>query len=51
MKLEDTIVRFDRLKGYAKTEQPALPDFTAELNDPNRLKRAFILNEVLARKF
>ncbi len=51
MKLEDTVVRFDRLKGYAKTEQPTIPDFIAELNDPNRLKKAFILNEVLARKF
>jgi hypothetical protein len=51
MKLEDTVVRYDRFKQYGQQERSFLGDFVKELNDPNKLKRAFVLNEVLMRKF
>lgn len=51
MRLEDTVVRYDRFKQYGQQEQSFLGDFVQELNDPNKLKRAFVLNEVLMRKF
>jgi hypothetical protein len=51
MRLEDTVVRYDRSKQYGKQEQSVVEDFVKELNDPDKLKRAFVLNEVLMRKF
>lgn len=51
MRLEDTVMRYDRFKQYGQQEQSFLGDFVKELNDPDKLKRAFVLNEVLMRKF
>jgi hypothetical protein len=52
LKLEDTIVRFQPAKPY---ERPArrghAADLSGELRNPQSFKRAFILSEILARKF
>jgi hypothetical protein len=50
LKLEDTIVRFDRFKGY-KDDSTGRLEYLQNLFDREKLKQAFILNEVLMRKF
>jgi hypothetical protein len=52
MKLEDTVIRFGQFKGYETTEEKApLAGFLAELKDPEGFKKAFIMSEILQRKF
>lgn len=52
MKLEDTVVRFGQFKSYEPTEQKhPMADFLAEIKDPEGFKKAFIMSEVLARRF
>ena len=52
MKVEDTVVRFGQFKGYQQdTEKNVLAEYVKELQDPAGFKKAFILSEVLNRKF
>jgi hypothetical protein len=52
MKLEDTIVRFSQFKGYESTEEKGpMDDFLREIKDPEGFKKAFIMSEILQRKF
>jgi len=52
MKLEDTVVRFGQFKGYQQdTEVNVLAEYVKDLQDPAGFKKAFILSEVLNRKF
>ena len=52
VKLEDTIVRFKQFKGYEKEgRNNVLHEYLQELRDPNGLKKAFVLSEVLKPKF
>lgn len=52
MKLENTIVRFGQFKGYQQEAQPALAaEYAKELQDPANVRKAFILSEILNRKF
>ncbi len=52
MKLEDTIVRFDHFKEY-RQEKVATRGmgYLKEFNDPEGFKKAFIMSEILKRKF
>jgi len=52
MKVEDTIVRYDQFQNYKKEKLKA-PGMTYlnEFNDPEGFKRAFIMSEILNRKF
>jgi cell pole-organizing protein PopZ len=52
MKVEDTIVKFGQFKGYEQENQvvPALT-YVKDLQDPEGFKKAFILSEILNRKF
>ncbi len=52
LKVEDTVVKFDQFKGYKKEKasSPGL-SFLKEFNDPEGFKKAFIMSEVLKRKF
>ncbi len=52
MKLEDTEVKFGQFKGYQQDSQvvPALA-YVKDLQDPEGFKKAFILSEILNRKF
>lgn len=52
MKLEDTVVSFDHFKGY-KQEKVSTPgmSYLKEFNDPEGFKKAFIMSEILKRKF
>ena len=52
MKLEDTIVRFNPSKGYENvTRSNVAADYLAELKNPKSFRKAFILSEILQRKF
>jgi hypothetical protein len=52
MKVEDTMVRFGQFKGYQQdTEVNVLAEYVKDLKDPAGFKKAFILSEVLNRKF
>lgn len=52
MKLEDTIVRFKPSKGYETMSKPHLTeDLLKELKDPKGFRKAFILSEILNRRF
>ncbi|MEK6780638.1 MAG: hypothetical protein AABY93_02975 [Bacteroidota bacterium] len=52
MKLEDTVVRFDQFKGYKQEKVNTLGmTYLKDLNDPVGFKKAFILSEILKRKF
>jgi len=52
MKLEDTIVRFRQFKSYEKDSKPSLAqEYAKDLRDPANFKKAFILSEILSRRF
>jgi len=52
MKLEDTVVRFGQFKGYeSAAEKAPMADFLAEIKDPEGFRKAFIMSEILTRKF
>jgi hypothetical protein len=52
MRVEDTVVRFGQFKGYQQdTEVNLLAEYVKELQDPAGFRKAFILSEVLGRKF
>jgi cell pole-organizing protein PopZ len=52
LKLENTIVRFGQFKGYEQQMRPSLArDFGKDLQDRNSFRKAFILSEILNRRF
>lgn len=52
LKLENTIIRFGQFKNYAQEEKPSLAaEFANDLRDPNNFRKAFILSEILNRRF
>lgn len=52
MKLEDTDLKFSHFKGYSDTPQKsAANDILKEFADPEGFKKAFIMSEILKRKF
>jgi hypothetical protein len=52
MKVEDTVVKFGQFKGYQQdTEVNVLAEYVKELQNPTSFKKAFILSEVLNRRF
>ncbi len=52
LKLENTVVKFGQFKGYEQDTQPALAaQFAKDLQDPANFRKAFILSEILNRKF
>ncbi len=52
MKIEDTVVRFGQFKGYQQDKEVnVLAEYVKDLQDPAGFKKAFILSEVLNRKF
>lgn len=52
IKLEDTIVRFKQFKGYEKEVQKnEAHEFLQELRNPQGFRKAFVLSEILKRKF
>jgi hypothetical protein len=52
MKVEDTVVKFGQFKGYQQdTEVNVLAEYVKELQNPAGFRKAFILSEVLGRKF
>jgi hypothetical protein len=52
VKLSDTIVRFKQFKGYEKeVNRDFLAGYLKELRDPQGFKKAFIMSEILKRKW
>jgi hypothetical protein len=52
MRVEDTVVKFGQFKGYQQdTEINVLAEYVKELQNPAGFRKAFILSEVLSRKF
>ncbi|MGC4023160.1 MAG: hypothetical protein QM734_15045 [Cyclobacteriaceae bacterium] len=52
LKLENTIVRFGQFKNYTQDDRPSLAaEYANDLRDQNNFKKAFILSEILNRKF
>lgn len=52
MKLEDTVVKFGQFKGYQQdTPLSVASTYVKDLQDPEGFKKAFILSEILNRKF
>jgi len=52
LKLENTIVRFGQFKGYEQQTRPSLArEYGKDLQDRTNFKKAFILSEILNRRF
>lgn len=52
MKVEDTIVRFGQFKEYQKHEEPSLASLVAkDFENPENVRKAFIMTEILRRKY
>jgi hypothetical protein len=52
LKLENTIVRFGQFKGYEQQIRPSLArEYGKELQDVTNFRKAFILSEILNRKY
>ncbi len=52
LKIDDTIVRFDQFKGYElETKRNKAAEFFKELKDPQGFRKAFILSEILKKRF
>jgi hypothetical protein len=52
LKLEDTVVRFGQFKGYQHEERRNLAaEFADEIRNPAGFRKAFIMSEILNRRF
>ena len=52
LKLENTIVRFGQFKNYKQDNRPSLAEEYAKgLREPGNFKKAFVLSEILNRRF
>jgi len=52
LKLEDTVVKFEKFKVFEEEEkQNFLAEYVRDLQDPEGFKKAFVLSEVLQRRF
>jgi hypothetical protein len=52
LKLEDTIIRFGQFKGYQQGESRNLAaEFAKEIKTPGGFRKAFIMSEILQRRF
>jgi hypothetical protein len=52
LKLEDTVVRFGQFKGYRHEQRRSLAaDFAEEMRNPAGFRKAFIMSEILNRRF
>lgn len=52
LKLEQTQVKFAPMKGYEiDNSEPVVAEYVRELRNPTSFKRAFILSEILSKRF
>jgi hypothetical protein len=52
MKVEDTVVRYGQFKEYQQHEEPSFASLVAkDFEDPEKVKKAFIMSEILRRKY
>ena len=52
MKLEDTVVKYGQFKGYQQVSHTSfLAEYIKELKDPKGFKKAFIMSEIIQRRF
>ena len=52
LKLKDTEVKFGRFKAFeGESQRNLLEEYTRDFQDPEGLKKAFVMSEILNRKF
>jgi hypothetical protein len=52
VKLQDTVVKYEQFKGYQQVEQKNVAsEIWSEFHDPEGFKKAFIMSEILKRRF
>jgi len=52
MKIQDTVVNFSKFKGFEEEKKRnLLEEYTTDLRDPEGLKKAVVLSEILNRRF
>jgi hypothetical protein len=52
VKLENTIVKFGQFKSYVQDDRPSLASvYAKDLREPENFRKAFILSEILTRRF
>lgn len=52
LKLEDTVIRFGQFKGYQQADRvSAASELAMEIRNPSGFKKAFIMSEILKRRF
>lgn len=51
MHVEDTVVNYEKFKGYKRERKQPATSFVKELRNPTSFKRAFILSEILTKRF
>ncbi len=53
LKVEDTVVKFEQQKGYQQVadREATVNEYVKELKNPTSFKKAFILSEILGRRF
>jgi len=52
LKLENSIVRFGQFKSYVQDDKPSLAAvYAKDLKEPENFRKAFILSEILNRRF
>lgn len=52
LKLENTIVRFGQFKSYEQQTRPSLAkEYGKDLQDANNFRKAFIMSEILKKRF
>lgn len=53
LNVEDTMVKFEQQKGYQQVanREAAVNEYVKELRNPTSFKKAFILSEIMGRKF
>lgn len=52
MKVEDTVVRYGQFKEYERHEEPSLASQVAkDFENPENVRKAFVMSEILRRKY
>jgi hypothetical protein len=52
MRVEDTVVKFGKFKAFEQaTERDLMAEYLKEFQDPEGFRKAFVMSEILQRKF
>jgi hypothetical protein len=51
MRVEDTVMKYGKFKEFEIAERKVMSDYLTALKDPDGLKKAVVMSEILKRKF